>query len=103
MFIYVCTRRLLTFELPNTRSAYLDGAKKPWDRANSADRSMVSRWELEAAQLDFPLKYDSGCIFFFLKYTFLLLCRVRSGGGGNDSDIDFDRMKQVQIRQMSLQ
>lgn len=29
----------------------LDGAKKPWDRANSADRSMGSRWELQAAQL----------------------------------------------------
>lgn len=35
----------------NTCSCHLDGAKKPWDRANSADRSMVSRWELEAAQL----------------------------------------------------
>lgn len=30
----------------------LDGAKKPWDRANSADRSVGSRWELVAAQLD---------------------------------------------------
>lgn len=30
----------------------LDGAKKPWDRANSADRSMGSRWGLKAAQPD---------------------------------------------------
>lgn len=40
------------FALCDPCSAPLDGAKKPWDRANSADRSMVSRWELEAAQLD---------------------------------------------------
>lgn len=31
------------FDLCDTRLSPLDGAKKPWDRANSADRSMVSR------------------------------------------------------------
>lgn len=25
----------------------VDGARKPWERANSADRSMVSRWEVD--------------------------------------------------------
>lgn len=59
MCFYVCISKLLTFELANTHSSYLDGARKPWDRANSADRSMASRSELEAAQLDSPLKYDN--------------------------------------------
>uniref|UniRef100_H3CZH1 Ena/VASP-like protein n=1 Tax=Tetraodon nigroviridis TaxID=99883 RepID=H3CZH1_TETNG len=63
---------------PNTRSGQnaTDGAKKPWDRANSADRSMVS-----------SLEY----VVFKKLYS---LCRVRTGAGGSDSDIDFDRMKQ---------
>lgn len=43
VFLCVCNSKLMTFELPNTLSFYLDGAKKPWERANSADRSMVSR------------------------------------------------------------
>ncbi|KAF6723211.1 Ena/VASP-like protein [Oryzias melastigma] len=39
---------------PSTRSGQscTDGAKKPWDRANSADRSMVSRLRAAGGSID---------------------------------------------------
>lgn len=49
----------------------LDGAKKPWDRANSADRSMVSRWAQPIGYVSVKQKHDSESngewflIFFF--------------------------------------
>lgn len=74
----------------------LDGAKKPWDRANSADRSMVSRWDLEAPQ---RVGYVCEAEQQTLIECFILLCRVRPVGSGSDTDsLDLDRMKQVKER-----
>lgn len=72
----------------------LDGAKKPWDRANSADRSMGSRWELQAAQLvadqqrALPVKSSWFCVFFIQSATWwwqyrLRIVRPRQDEAGN--------------------
>lgn len=75
----------------------LDGAKKPWDRANSADRSMVSRWAQPIGYVSVKQKHDSESNGeWFLIFFFGVSCRVRPGGGGSDADsLDLDRMKQV--------
>lgn len=62
---------ILKYQRWNWLFCRLDGAKKPWDRANSADRSMVSRWAQPIGYVSVKQKHDSESneewflIFFF--------------------------------------
>lgn len=88
---------ILKYQRWNWLFCRLDGAKKPWDRANSADRSMVSRWAQPIGYVSVKQKHDSESNGeWFLIFFLCVSCRVRPGGGGSDADsLDLDRMKQV--------
>uniref|UniRef100_H2TN20 Ena/VASP-like protein n=1 Tax=Takifugu rubripes TaxID=31033 RepID=H2TN20_TAKRU len=52
------SQNLLPLDLPGVYFSPLDGAKKPWDRANSADRSMVSRVRPSGGGSDSDIDFD---------------------------------------------
>ncbi|KAI5090586.1 ena/VASP-like protein, partial [Silurus meridionalis] len=69
---------------PMSRGQNADGAKKPWDRANSAERaSLVSRM------------YSFLITNLYVRVCVCALFRVRPVGSSTDTDaLDLDRMKQ---------